>query len=366
MGANPLPSTMKRNFLEEYRKLSKKVSAEFDQYLLNCLKKREDKDSILMLYKKFLDTKIGEVHDRIVHVYIAGKVFGLNPEEKKEEFLRLMVPPELMIWSNYALNWVTDQKNNISGTKTEENLDLVASQYLATEVLYFLPDHMLRRYFEVYRWVMESYLTVETLLKITNFKNLEKDDDYWLAYARHHAIPGVGGLYAYCFGIVKEYFNIDIEAKILNKISKILLEYGRCMQINNDLSEFMLPDSDITTTEKRKTDYFIDIRTDRLSYGVWLIMRHAKENNKSLYQEILASAQDGKYLQNFFESLTTYIKQYRILDKGINLLKHEYKRLYNEVEKLPLNSEGKHLWQMSLLTLVNNKFLRKIKEDYSY
>ena len=360
-----MPTTKQKNYLEEFHAISKKVSGIFDSYLITEIEKRSDSDLFKMLYRKFLEAKKGRAHNRAVFVYIAAKFFDIPIDSDLKNILPLMVIPELSIWSNYALNWVTDEKNNVSGTKLEENIDIVASQYLLTEVLYFLPDRMLRKYLEWYRRCLRGYISVEIDLTITNFERLENEGDFWIAYNRNHCIADVGELYAYCFEMVNEYFMLKTPDKQMRKIRKIMLEFGATLQINGDISDFIIPNDLISTTEKRpRKDYFIDIRTDRLTYPIWLLLKKCKTENPELFKEIKKVAKERISSDEFFWHVHAYLKKSEIIKEVLGYIRKQKNRLLREIDKLGIENEGLKLWKAALLILTDNKFARQIKRDY--
>jgi len=369
-GANPQPSANNKmknkiNFLEKFHEMNTKTSKDFDKYLVRELRKKQDFETVAQLYEKFLKLKLGAPHQRVGLVFIAAKFFGIDTEKHYEELLKLSAVPEILIWSEYAFNWVTDGKNNDSGTKLEENINLITSQYLLTEVINFFPERMLKKYLALYRWGIFGCLTVERDLRITNWKNMKDKTSFWRAYSKNHCIPDVGALYAYCFEIVRDYFNIKIDEKVMNHIIKIQLEFGRALQINGDLSDFIIPNDKVATTEKRpKKDYFIDIRTDRLTYPSWLLLKYSEKDNPKLHKEIINSAKNRKYEKGFYEKVYAYINEKSIAQEVLSFIKHEEKRLIKEINSLNINNEGSKLWKCSILGLTKNKFAKQIKLDY--
>ena len=354
-----------KDYLDEFHAVSKQVSRIFDSYLITEIEKRGDSDLLKILYRKFLEPKKGKVHNRAMFVYIAAKFFDIPIDSDLKNILPLMVIPELSIWSNYALNWVTDEKNNVSGTKLEENIDIVASQYLLTEVLYFLPDRMLRKYLEWYRRCMRGYISVEVDLTITNFERLENERDFWTAYNRNHCIADVGELYAYCFEMVDEYFMLKTPNKQMSKIRKIMLEFGATLQVNGDISDFIVPNDLISTTEKRpRKDYFIDIRTDRLTYPIWLLFKKCKTENPELFKEIKKVAKEKISSDEFYWRVHAYLKESGIIKEVLGYIRKQKNRLLREIDKLGIKNEGLKLWKAALLILTDNKFARQIKRDY--
>lgn len=354
-----------KNYLDEFHATSKQISGIFDNYLSTEIKKRSDNELLDILYRKFLKPKKGKAHNRVMFVYIAAKVFAIPIDNDLKNILPLMVIPEVSIWSNYALNWVTDDKNNVSGTKLEENIDIISSQYLITEVLYFLPDRMLKKYLEWYRRCLRGFLTVEIDLTITNFERLENEGDFWTAYHRNHCIADVGELYAYCFEIVDEYFMLETPDKQMRKIRKIMLEFGATLQVNGDISDFITPTDLISTTEKRpRKDYFIDIRTDRMTYPIWLLLKKCKTENPELFQEIKRVAKERISSDDFYWRIHTYLKESGIVKEVLGHIRKQKNRLMREIDKLNIDNEGSKLWKASLLILTDNKFARQVKIDY--
>jgi len=353
--------------LINYHQFSKDLSRKFDEFIVKEISQRVDSETLKLLYGKFFKKKIGTVHQRVSLVFIAAKFFGIDTEKNFDKLMRLAAVPEILIWSEYAFNWVTDGKNNDSGTKYEENINLISSQYLLTEVTNFLPDRMLRRYLELYRWGIFGCLTVEKDLRITNWENMKEEKAFWTAYSRNHCIPDVGALYAYCFEIVHDYFELNLDQKFLDKINKISFEFGRGLQVNGDLSDLIIPNEFIATTEKRpQKDYFIDIRTDRLTYPSWLLLTRAEKDDKQLFKAIVKSAEIRKYPNSkFYSRIHNSLRKYGIVDEVLSFLNKEKKRLMKEINKLVVNNAGAELWKSSIIVLVNNKFRKQIKGDYS-
>lgn len=351
--------------LEAFHQRSHSISAQFDAYIAGVLQKRPDAPILQRLYRKFIERKIGKQHQRVVLVYIASIVLGAEVDSDLSNLLPVMAVPELMNWSTYALNWVTDEKNNMSGTKMEENIDLIASQYLLTEALSFLPERMLRRYFDLYRWEMRGFLAVEEELRISNFDALRDERAFWKAYSSNHCIPDVGSLYAYCFEVVDDYFELHTDPSTMARVRKIMLEFGRAMQVSGDLSDFIRPNANLSTTEKRPTkDYFIDIRTDRLTYPVWLLLRSTAIHAPDLHAETRRVAEERRIPDGYYERVQRFMQQNRLMHDPLRFLVHEKRRLSREITKLQLNDEGTSLWQAALVILVENKFLKQVRAEF--
>ncbi len=355
----------KINYLEKYHEFLRKVSEDFDNYLLKEIEKREDRKILKRLYSKFLRFKLGIPHQRVGWIFIAAKVLEIDINKHYNELLKLSAVPEVLIWSEYAFNWVTDGKQNDSETKLEENVQLITSQYLLTEATHFLPSKMLKKYLDLYRWGIFGCLTVEEDLRITNWKNISEWKVFWDKYSERHAIPDVGALYGYCFELVKDYFEIKIDEEKMKKIIHIGWEFGRDLQINGDISDFIIPNEKIHTTEKRpKKDYFIDIRTDRLTYPIWLLLKQTEKDNLKLHKEIIESAKNRKYEKGFFVKVYKYLKEKEIIKEVLEFNKNEKKRLFKEIDSLQINNEGIKLWKAALLFLVKNKFAKVLRLDY--
>ncbi|MFZ4648810.1 MAG: hypothetical protein ACOYMB_04270 [Patescibacteria group bacterium] len=357
---------MSRKNLDNYHLYNKELGKKFDDFIIREFKRRSDSETLEFLYQKFFKKKLGVAHQRVAQVFIAAKVFGIDTEKHSEELLRLSAVPELLIWSEYAFNWVTDGKNNDSETKYEDNINLITSQYLFTEVTNFLPARMLRRYLELYRWGIFGCLTVEKDLRITNWDAISNESVFWKAYSDNHCIPDVGALYAYCFELVSDYFEIKLDQKTADAIYKIGIYFGRGVQINGDLSDFMIPNNLVCTTEKRpQKDYFIDIRTDRLTYPTWLLLKFAEKNDRKLFKEVIRSAENRAYPdESFYFKVHRCLKKQGMIHKMLEFLKNEKERLSEEIADLKLNQEGTNLWLGSIEILVHNKFQRQIEKDY--
>jgi hypothetical protein len=358
---------MSRKNLDNYHLFNKELGKRFDDFISKEMSSRPDYNTLKFLYQKFFKKKLGTAHQRVTQVFIAAKLFGVDTEEHYDELIRLAAVPELLIWSEYAFNWVTDGKNNDSETKYEDNINLITSQYLFTEVTHFLPDRMLKKYLELYRWGIYGCLTVERDLRVTNWEIMRDEQTFWNAYSDNHCIPDVGALYAYCFELVSDYFEIKVDKAISNAIFKIGIELGRGIQINGDLSDFMIPNDLVFTTEKRpQKDYFIDIRTDRLTYPIWLLLKFAEENDQNLFDKIISSAKDRVYPdQLFYFMVHKTMKDQGMIQTVLEFLREEEKRLMFEVQRLPFSPDGINLWLGSIAILTHNKFQRQIEKDYS-
>jgi len=353
--------------LANYHLLSKTVSRAFDEFIMTELSKRPDSPLLQELYKKFFTKKLGTNHQRVTWVFIAAKYFDIDTDKHFQELLKLAAVPELLIWSEYAFNWVTDGKNNDSGTKYEDNMNLITCQYLLTEVVYFIPERMLKRYLELYRWGIYGCLVVERDLLITNWENMRDKDIFWKAYSDNHCIPDVGALYGYCFELVHDYFKLGLDKKFLERIYQVGFEFGRGLQMNGDLSDFLVPNELVATTEKRAVkDYFIDIRTDRLTYPSWLLLTELEKEDSPLFNQIMTSAQKRTYPdENFYFYVHKALKKRNIVPQVIRFLRHEKKRLTGVIRNIGITNEGSELWKASIVLLVSNKFLRQIRQDYA-
>lgn len=358
---------MNRKDLDNYYLFNKDLGKKFDAFIIKEINDRKDCETLKFLYQKFFKKKLGTAHQRVTQVFIAAKLYGIDIETHYDELIRLAAVPELLIWSEYAFNWVTDGKNNDSETKYEDNINLITSQYLFTEVTNFLPDKLLKKYLKLYRWGIYGCLTVERDLRITNWEAMRDEKIFWDTYSDNHCIPDVGALYAYCFELVSDYFKIKLDKDVADAIFKIGVELGRGIQINGDLSDFMIPNDLVFTTEKRpQKDYFIDIRTDRLTYPTWLLLKYAEKNDQNLFNEVMNSAKNRKYpSSSFYFTVHQAMKDQKVIEKVLNFLKDEEERLSFSVQKLPLNLEGANLWISSIAILTHNKFQRQIEKDYS-
>lgn len=358
---------MSRKNLDNYHLFNKDLGKKFDAFITEEINNRPECETLKFLYQKFFKKKLGTAHQRVTQVFIAAKLYGIDTEIHYDELMHLAAVPELLIWSEYAFNWVTDGKNNDSETKYEDNINLITSQYLFTEVTNFLPDRMLKKYLELYRWGIYGCLTVERDLRITNWPAICDEETFWDAYSDNHCIPDVGALYAYCFELVSDYFKIKLDKTISDAIFRIGVELGRGIQINGDLSDFMVPNDLVFTTEKRpQKDYFIDIRTDRLTYPTWLLLNYAEKNDQKLFSEVISSAENRAYPdQLFYFRVHKVMKDQGVIQKVLKFLKDEEVRLTANVKKLPLNPEGIALWIGSIAILTHNKFQRQIEKDYS-
>lgn len=356
--------------LNDFHSYSAYVSKKFDEFIINEIDSRNDSDVLKELYQKFIEKKIGTNHQRVTLVFAAAKYFGIDTEKHFEEILRLSAVPELLIWSEYAFNWVTDGKNNDSGSKFEDNINLITSQYLLTEVTNFLPDRMLKRYLELYRWGIYGCLIVEKDLRITNWSNLQNFDYFWKLYSDNHCIPDVGALYAYCFELVYDYFEINLDLNLVYSLQEIGFHFGRGLQINGDISDFMIPNKNMATTEKRpEKDYFIDLRTNRITYPSWLLMDELqKSENKEdmvLLQEIISSAENRIYPNEYFyNKVYSALKKFDIVKKIYVYLRHEKERLIKVISSLGIENEGSQLLKLHMVVLNNNKFKKALLDDF--
>ena len=362
-----ISSVSKKLSIDEYHSIAKDVSKKLDNYLLAEFRKRKDADLLLFMYKKFIEKKTGKEHQRPMMVYIASQLFEVKTDKEYKNLLPLMAVTELAIWSAYALNWVTDGKNQNPKNPHEVMIDLVASQYLWTEILYFnLPDHILRSFVEFFRKMMRSYILVETDLTITNYSNLENEKEFWKLY-NIHGTQGTGVLYSYCFQIVQQYFDLKISQDKMLRLDGMMQVFGRNLQIINDASDLMVPNLNLTTTEKRAVkDYFIDIRTNRLTYPIWLLLNATKKDDIKLHKDIIQSAKERVYKDKFIERVVEYIKKTQIMNEIYNFLRYEEKRMKKEIDKLKMENRGADLLKILSLIYSHNKFLDQIRKDYNF
>lgn len=357
----------KKLSVEEYHVIAKDVSKRIDVYLLAEFKKRKDADLLLFMYKKFIERKTGKEHQRPMMVYVASQLFEVKTDENYTNLLPLMAVTELAIWSAYALNWVTDGKNQDPKNPHEVMIDLVASQYLWTEILYFnLPDQVIRSFIEFFRKMMRSYLLVETDLTITNYSNLENEKSFWKLY-NIHGTQGTGVLYSYCFQIVQQYFDVKIDAAKMLRLDNMMQIFGRNLQVINDTSDLMIPNKNLTTTEKRAIkDYFIDIRTNRLTYPIWLLLNGTKKDDPQLHQDIIDSARNRQYKDEFIERVVGYIKKTQLMNEIYSFLRKEEKRMKKEIDRLGMDNRGADLLKILSLIYTHNKFLDQMRKDYNF
>ncbi len=86
------------DYLQEYHSTSNRISGIFDDFLEREIEQREDKDDLLLLYRKFLENKHGKAHIRPMLVYIAAKLFNVPLDPAFKNILPVMAIPELSIW----------------------------------------------------------------------------------------------------------------------------------------------------------------------------------------------------------------------------------------------------------------------------
>jgi len=358
-----MPKKNDKISVKSYHDTARDVSKKLDTFLLSEFQKRDNANLLLSMYRKFIERKMGKEHQRPMLVYIASQLFGLETDKNYSNLLPLMATTELAIWSAYALNWVTDGKNQES--QNEVMIDLVASQYLWTEILFLnLPDKVIRSYIEMFRKMMRSFLLVETDLTITNYDNLMDENKFWKAY-NLHGTQGTGILDSYCFQIVDQYFDLKIPSDKMQKLDRIIQVFGRNLQIINDTSDLMIPNPELTTSEKRPIkDYFVDIRTNRLTYPIWLLLNKSKKENLKLHEEILESAQKRQYRQGFMERVFSFIKESGLMNEIVSFLKKEEERMKKEVDSLGVKNRGSDLLKILSIVVAHNKFLVQIKKDY--
>lgn len=356
----------KKISIKQYHQVTKKISSEFDSFLLRELKKRNDSDTLLFLYRKFLKKRRDKEHLFPTLVYLASELFGVKTDNEYSNLMPLMTMCELAMWWSYCLDWIIDKENMESPDEVPEVL--IASQYLFSEFVYLnlnLSESILTSYILLLRNVMESFWVDGNDLKITNYQKLQDPRMFWKLYNIRNMKSIAGVLSPFCFELVHQYFRCDISKENLSRITKMMTRFGACVQIINDVSDLMIPNPTLTSAEKRpKKDYFADIRDNRLTYPVWLLLNNSKKDNHKLFLKIIKSAKNKKYNKGFEKEVFNYIKKKNLMNEIICFLKNEEKIMKKETNKLSIKNRGADLLKILSVMITHNKFLVQIKKDY--
>jgi geranylgeranyl pyrophosphate synthase len=352
--------------LKQYHQITRKISKKFDLYLLREFKKRDDANVLLYLYRKFLKRRTGKEHLFPNLVYIASELFEVKTDDNYSNLMPLMTMAEMTMWWSYGLDWIIDQEN----MKFPEEIPevLIASQYLLSEFTNFnlqLSDSILNSYIMLLRRVMESFWVDSTELKINNYLKLQNPSRFWKLYNIRNMKSIAGVLSPFCFELVSQYFRCEVSKETLSRIIKMMTRFGACVQIINDVSDLMIPSSTITSAEKRPVkDYFADIKDNRLTYPIWLLLNNSKKDNPRLYKEIIESAKNKRYRKGFQKRVFEYVKKKIIMNELISFLKREEKNMRKEIKKLNTKNRGTGLLKILSVMITHNKFLAQIKKDY--
>jgi geranylgeranyl pyrophosphate synthase len=360
-------TSKKEMSIKQHHQITKRISNIFDLYLLREFKKRDDADTLLFLYKKFLKRRVGKEHLFPTLVYIASKLFEVETDAKYSNLMPLMTMAEMTMWWSYGIDWIIDQENMEFPKEVPEVL--IASQYLLSEFTYFdlqLSGAILNSYSILLRGVMESFWVDGIDLRITKYQQLQDSQRFWKLYNIRNTKSIAGLLSPFCFELVSQYFRCNVQKETLSRIVKMMTRFGACVQIINDVSDLMMPNPIITSTEKRPVkDYFVDIRDDRLTYPIWLLLNNSKRDNRQLFLKIIKSAKNKKYNKGFEEKVFNYIKEKGIMEEIISFLKKEEKHMRKEIKKLNIKNHGTDLLKILSAMITHNKFLVQIKKDYT-
>jgi len=356
----------KKISIKQYHQVTKGLSKEFDSYILREFKKRDDADTLLFLYKKFLKRRMGKEHLFPILAYIASELFEVKTDNKYSNLMPLMTMTEMTMWWSYGLDWIIDQENMKFPDEVPEVL--IASQYCFSEFTNFnleLSNSILNSYILLLRRVMESFWVDGSELKITNYQKFQDPKKFWKLYNIRNMKSIAGVLSPFCFELIAQYFKCNVPKEDLSKIVKMMTRFGACVQIINDVSDLMIPNPTITSTEKRPVkDYFVDIRDNRLTYPIWLLLNNSKKDNRQLFLEIIKSAKNKKYNKGFEKKVFSYIKKKDIMEEIISSLKSEEKHMRKEIDKLNIKNQGIDLLKILSVMITHNKFLVQIKRDY--
>jgi len=353
--------------IKQHHQITRRISNAFDLYLLREFEKRDDADTLLFLYKKFLKRRTGKEHLFPTLVYIASELFEIKTDNKYSNLMPLMTMTEMAMWWSYGLDWIIDQENMESSKEIPEVL--IASQYLFSEFTNFdlqLSGPILNSYIILLRKVMESFWVDGAELRITKYQKLKDPQRFWKLYNIRNMKSIAGVLSPFCFELVSQYFGCNVPKEKLSRIVKMMTRFGACVQIINDVSDLMIPNPDITSTEKRPVkDYFVDIRDDRLTYPIWLLLNNTKRDNRRLFLEIIKSAKNKKYNKGFEKKVFNYVKEKSVMKEIISFLKQEEKKMRKEIKRLNIKNHGTDLLKIISAMIAHNKFIVQIKKDYA-
>lgn len=201
-------------------------------------------------------------------------------------------------------------------------------------------------------------------------------DNFWKA---DNTVGGHsnGGLFQLCFETIESEYG-DGESDIYNgqkeAIMKISYRAGLYQQAINNLSDFILPNIELTTTEKTAgQDYFKDIISNRMTEPVWRMMNLAKTKNSELYYKIKRAAELEYYEDpNLYLEVHDFLKENGIIKQILDWLKKERKKTIKEIKMVeksfnmnnPAVKQGFDLWKESFVIMTHNKFIKQLKEDY--
>ena len=288
-----------------------------------------------------------------------------------------MAAVELCMWSAYTYNWIIDNKNINSQNPKKRLSDLVVIGYLMHNVILKLDLKSETKIYIFTEWFQNIGLAyaAENYTRITDFENIS-DSQFWKMDNFVGAMSN-GVLNQICFKIVELEFgtnNLDLFNGNYAKFKKICHQNGLHLQSINNLSDFIIPNKYLTTSEKiAGEDYMKDIISDRMTEPIFKMLKIAKKEDPGLYVDILNAAKTLKYPDSEFPNrVHNFLKQHGIVKEIILWLKSEKKRILKEIKQIEKSfdlenidiKESFDLWKEITVIMTNNKFIKQLKIDY--
>jgi len=348
---------------DEYFKISKNVGAKVDCCLEEYLKKNIAGKEKQILYDAVLKKKIGTQKLRANILYLSYCTFANKDPEDDNSFskniISLCTATELMIWSQYMVNWIYDSKANIIDNTIRKKTAVSANGLLSDAITlamntgaeYVLPMLTINDY------VIASFTPEINGMNIANKKLLENREEYFSIYNNNYAIPGVGKFFEGLVEMGATMAKYENHTKI-ELFAKIFCEFGRDHETLNALGDFVI-DTDLTH-EKSPIDQYSDIKNNTLTPPIWHLYNNSSDTDKEI---LLTKAgmplnlEEKKYfLKQLFNTGT-----YNYLVKR---LKHQGRAYKKQVSNLEFPKKASNAICQLLSVYESNKIYHQLKDDY--
>jgi len=364
---------MGENLKPEYFKISRRIGQTVDEVVArhyeNISKTFPEKSEIVNV---MVSRKVGKQKLRATAAGLA--VYALIGSFIENPVLNdLFAAIELVNWDNYARNWLADGKVDSNSALNRRKVILcvggffhdalqIVSSYdpRYTQIFTEIDDRVLRGF------QAESHLSInnenilnnkELFEKYYSIRNIEAGGQFYENYVR------LAEIFTRKRRLFKNiFYGLSSSRTNVEKLKVIYRRFGEGVQILNDLSDFIIPDTQKVSTEKNSADQFSDLRTGTVSRPIWLMYDYSngedKEFLRSLQGKIPGSEEQRRILELFYGSgaYDTVKKQ----------LKDTRTELYKAVHELDIAPRYRGLLECMMSILSSSRYYHRLDDQRIY
>ncbi|MGV8150369.1 MAG: hypothetical protein ACP5NV_01445 [Candidatus Woesearchaeota archaeon] len=352
------------NDRKEYFNISKILGLKIDKCIDDYLNTNIVGEEKRKVYDVMLVKKNGKQKLRANILYLAYCAFTEKDPSKEESFddkiVRLSASAELLIWSQYMVNWIYDSKANTKDENVRKKTAICANAFLNDSIALLTKSdsNIIEPMLKINDYVIASFTPEFLGMNITNKEMLYNKQKYFDKYNNEYAIPGVGKFFEGLINIAAITSGYENKEKVV-ETGKIFNEFGRDHETLNALGDFIL-DQELTN-EKNPSDQYSDIKNNTLTPPIWHMYNRSSEEDKN---KILLKAgkpltiEDKKYfLKLLFETGT-----YDVLTKELKHASRVYKK---KLSKIELYKPASKIMNQLLSVYESNKIYHYLEENYS-